>query len=227
MQLVPLDLVGDQRRDEVVDVRGGRDQDGQRVTVLVPAAPTGRRFHRLPAEDVGSKDGFEPLRALAHDHRAAAADGRFGRTDGCTSLTLRGATVLSDSEPAPIVVAQNWDWLAATRDTVVVVEADCDDRPAYVTFVEAGLLAKAGFNAAGLAVATNFLLSTDDVRGVGVPYHVLLSVLLSCRNLAQAYLALQRLPRVSSANLMLAHRDGGAVDIEAAVVVAAGVVELV
>src|SRR5439155_2303373 len=29
---------------------------------------------------------------------AAAADGRFGRTDGCTSLTLRGATVLSDSE---------------------------------------------------------------------------------------------------------------------------------
>ena len=75
MQLVPLDLVGDKGGHEVVDVGVRRDQDGQgRAAVLVPAAPAGGRFKRLPREDVRAEHRLEALRALAHDHVTAAAD---------------------------------------------------------------------------------------------------------------------------------------------------------
>ena len=48
------------------------------------------------------------------------------------------------------------------HDTVVVLRAEPDDGPAFVTVVEAGLLAKFGVNSAGLAVMTNALSCTDD-----------------------------------------------------------------
>ena len=77
MQLVPLDLEGDDCGHEVVDVRFGRDQHGQRVlAVVVPALSPGGCLYRLPAQDLGAKHGPESLRALTHDDAAAARDGR-------------------------------------------------------------------------------------------------------------------------------------------------------
>src|SRR5450631_586181 len=77
VQLVPLDLIRDERGDQVVDVRSRGDEHRQRVlAVVVPAAPASRRLDRLPREDVSVKDGPKALWALAHDHVAAAADRR-------------------------------------------------------------------------------------------------------------------------------------------------------
>ena len=51
-QLVPLDLEGDERRDQVVHVRGARDQDRVRaVAGVVPAPPPRRRVDLLPLRD--------------------------------------------------------------------------------------------------------------------------------------------------------------------------------
>lgn len=113
------------------------------------------------------------------------------------------------------ILAQNWDWLTSTTETLVVLEAEQDEGPAFVTVVEAGLLAKAGFNSCGVAVATNALISADDVGEVGVPYHVCLRGLLDAENLPAALATLQRRSRASSANYMLAGRAGLAVDVEA------------
>jgi hypothetical protein len=75
MELVPLDLVRDESRDEIVDVRRGRDENGERVlAIVVPAAPPGGRFDRLPGMDVGVEHGPKALRALTHDDMPAAAD---------------------------------------------------------------------------------------------------------------------------------------------------------
>jgi isopenicillin-N N-acyltransferase like protein len=114
------------------------------------------------------------------------------------------------------LVGQNWDWLPHSFETVVVLEVEQDDAPAFVTVVEAGLLAKTGLNAAGLAVATNALVTEDDLGRPGVPYHVLLRALLDCESLHDALAVLQRQPRSSSANYLLASSDGMAVDVEAA-----------
>jgi isopenicillin-N N-acyltransferase-like protein len=114
------------------------------------------------------------------------------------------------------LAGQNWDWLPHAFDTVVVLESRPDDGPPFVTVVEAGLLAKAGVNGHGLAVMTNALCSEYDRGEPGVPYHVLLRALFACPDLATALAVLQAPSRSSSANYLLAHRDGQAVNVEAA-----------
>jgi isopenicillin-N N-acyltransferase-like protein len=114
------------------------------------------------------------------------------------------------------LIGQNWDWLLHSADTVVVLEATQSDRPDYVTVVEAGLLAKTGMNSSGIGLVTNALVSTHDHGEPGVPYHVALRAILDAETISDAYAALQRASRSSSANYMIAHRDGLAVNIEGA-----------
>jgi isopenicillin-N N-acyltransferase-like protein len=114
------------------------------------------------------------------------------------------------------LVGQNWDWLVHAFDTTVVLEARQDDGPDYVTVVEAGLLAKTGMNSAGVALATNALVCDADLGEPGVPYHVLLRSILDAELVSDAVGALQRGTRASSANFLVAHEDGVALDIEVA-----------
>jgi isopenicillin-N N-acyltransferase like protein len=114
------------------------------------------------------------------------------------------------------LVGQNWDWLLHARDTVVVLEAQQDDAPNYVTVVEAGLLAKTGMNSSGIGLVTNALVSDADVGAPGIPYHLALRAILDAESISDAYAALQAGYRSSSANYLIAHADGLAVDIESA-----------
>jgi isopenicillin-N N-acyltransferase-like protein len=58
---------------------------------------------------------------------------------------------------------------------------------------------------------------TEDDRGEpAVPYHVLLRAFMDAETISDALAIAQRAPRSSSANYLLAHRDGIAVDLEAA-----------
>jgi isopenicillin-N N-acyltransferase-like protein len=116
----------------------------------------------------------------------------------------------------PTIIGQNWDWLLHSAETVVVLEARQDDGPDFVTVVEAGLLAKTGMNAAGLGLVTNALVTDADVGEPGLPYHVLLRAVLDCATVTEALRVLQAAPRSSSANYLIAHASGAALDIEAA-----------
>jgi isopenicillin-N N-acyltransferase like protein len=115
----------------------------------------------------------------------------------------------------PTLLGQNWDWLPHTAETVVVLEVRQDDAPDFVTVVEAGLLAKTGMNSAGLGLVTNALVTADDRGEPGLPYHVLLRAIMDCPTVSDAISALQAGFRSSSANYLLAHRDGIALDVEA------------
>lgn len=149
-------------------------------------------------------------REAAAGRHGAEGGSPAGRPGECTSV----AALPSVTDSGHTLLAQNWDWLPHTRDTVVVLEAEQEEGPAYVTIVEAGLLAKTGFNAHGVAVATNALVCDADAGEVGVPYHVCLRALLDAEHLPAALAALQRAPRSSSANYMLAQVGGMAVDVE-------------
>ena len=128
----------------------------------------------------------------------------------CTSF----AVLPEASENSHTIVGQNWDWLPFAAETVVYVEAHRSDGPNYVTIVEAGLLAKMGFNDAGLGVCTNTLVSSRDVGQPGVPYHVLLRTLLDAPTMTDATRCLMTAERALSANYLLAHSDGLAVNVE-------------
>jgi isopenicillin-N N-acyltransferase-like protein len=130
----------------------------------------------------------------------------------CTSFGL----VPPAGSGEPVVLGQNWDWLPHTFETVVVLEARQDDGPNYVTVVEAGLLAKIGMNANGLGLVTNALASDSDRGEPGVPYHVFLRAILDCATVTEAIGLLQQNVRSSSANYLVGHRSGGALDVEAA-----------
>ncbi len=116
----------------------------------------------------------------------------------------------------PTLIGQTWDWLVHAAETTVVLAARQDDGPDYVTVVEAGLLAKAGMNSAGVALATNALVSAADRGAPGVPYHVMLRSILDAETVSDGLAALGRGARASSANYLLADADGVALDVEAA-----------
>jgi isopenicillin-N N-acyltransferase like protein len=143
--------------------------------------------------------------------RAAEAHGNGRRQGECSAF----AVLPTASRDGHTLIGQNWDWLLHCFDTVVVRESEQEDGPNFVSVVEAGLLAKTGMNSSGLGVATNALVVDDDRGEPGIPYHVLLRAFMDCETISDAYAAAQKGFRSSSANYLLAHRDGIAVDLEA------------
>ena len=126
------------------------------------------------------------------------------------------AVAPAPGQSRPVLIGQNWDWLLHAAQTLVILEVKNDAGPDFVTVVEAGLLAKTGLNAAGLGLVTNALVTEADTGLPGLPYHVLLRALLDCATVTEALQVLQAGTRSSSANYLVAHRSGTALDIEAA-----------
>jgi isopenicillin-N N-acyltransferase-like protein len=128
----------------------------------------------------------------------------------CTSF----AVLPEASANRHTLLGQNWDWLPFALDTAVVLEVHRDDFPSYITIAEAGHFAKVGFNAAGLGMCTNTLVSTRDMGVIGVPYHSVLRALMDATTLSSAVRTVYAMPRALSANYLLAHAQGQAVNIE-------------
>jgi isopenicillin-N N-acyltransferase-like protein len=146
--------------------------------------------------------------------RQAPLAARVGRPPAeCSAFALVPAPGAAQQAT---LLGQNWDWLLHSSQTLIVLEARPDDGPAFVTVVEAGLLAKAGLNAAGLGLVTNALVTDEDTGAPGLPYHVLLRAILDCATVTEALEVLQVGMRSSSANYLIAHSSGAALDVEAA-----------
>jgi isopenicillin-N N-acyltransferase-like protein len=165
-------------------------------------------------EGIAEGAGVEPADILAINVRTEVMFSAVARQAAveCTSLAaLPEATV-----DGHVLIGQNWDWKPHTVDTVIVLEVERDDGPDFITIVEAGLLAKTGMNEAGIGLVTNALISDADHGDPALPYHIILRAILDAENLPDALDAVTRHPRSSAANYLIAHRDGMAVDIEAA-----------
>lgn len=134
------------------------------------------------------------------------------RIHECSSFALAPAATAGECA----LMGQNWDWLVGCSGFVVVLEAVQQGGASFVTVVEAGLLAKAGLNSHGLGVATNALVSDADSGVAAVPYHVMLRALLDADSIESALALLRGSQRSSSANYLIGHAAGGALDVEAA-----------
>lgn len=165
------------------------------------AAGAGLDYHDVLAINVRTEVMF-----AAKARQAATAAGR----GECSAF----AVAPPPGHSGAVLVGQNWDWLPHTADTVVVLEVLQDDAPDFVTVVEAGLLAKTGMNSSGLGLATNALVTADDLGEPGLPYHLLLRAIMDCETVSDAIAVLHAGFRSSSANYLLAHRDGVVVDVE-------------
>ena len=128
----------------------------------------------------------------------------------CTSF----AVTPQASANGHTLLGQNWDWVPFARDLCVLLDMKRDDGPDYVTIVEAGMLAKVGVNAAGLGLCTNTLVSHADAGRAGVPYHVMLRVLLDATSVQDASRLLHSAERALSANYLVADKRGNAANFE-------------
>lgn len=131
-------------------------------------------------------------------------------TPGCTALALRETVRGKDR----IALGQNWDWNRALRKNSVILRLRPKDGPRIVTFTEAGMVGKIGFNDARLGVCLNFLSHrTESVEAEhGVPVHCLLRAVMGCESVEAAVALVTGVPRCASANFLIAQAgDDGAV----------------
>jgi len=163
-------------------------------------------------EGMATGSGHPAHRLAALNARTEMLYGTGYRDEGCTSLsvlprwTADGHTLL----------AQNWDW-HPEQAAVTFLLATRDERGfSVLSLTEAGMLAKSGFNSAGLGVCANLLVSDLDRGGVGVPYHYLLRGALQAPTMSRAHRRLLPVERISSGNVLLADAGGESVDLELA-----------
>ena len=84
--------------------------------------------------------------------------------DGCTAVLV----MPERSADSRLLHAQNWDWRAECAETAIVLRVEREDGPDFLTFVEAGGLARSGLNAAGISITANYLESDRDYQAPGV-----------------------------------------------------------
>ncbi len=123
-------------------------------------------------------------------------------TPGCTAMTLQQRVAGRNL----LALGQNWDWDPALRKNSVILRLQPDGGPRVVTFAEAGMVGKIGYNSRRLGVCLNFLRhpSDDPEREPGVPVHCLLRAVMGCCSLAEARQLVAQAPRCASANFLLA-----------------------
>jgi isopenicillin-N N-acyltransferase-like protein len=136
----------------------------------------------------------------------------FIEPDGCTGvIALPEATAQNR-----LLHAQNWDWKAECADTAVVVKIHRDDGPDILTFTEAGGLARAGFNAAGISITGNYLETERDYKQLGIPLALIRRKVLEQQHLAMSMQAVHSTAKSASNNMMIGHAGGIAIDFECA-----------
>ncbi|WP_303981800.1 C45 family peptidase [Dongia mobilis] len=132
--------------------------------------------------------------------------------DGCT-----GAIILQErSSTGRVIHGMNWDWRAECAETAIVLRVSRDDGPNFMTFVEAGALARCGMNEAGIAITANYLESERDYRQSGIPLVLIRRKVLEQRHFAMAVRAVAATPKACSNNMMLSTAEGFGIDFECA-----------
>lgn len=132
--------------------------------------------------------------------------------DGCT-----GAIILPErSANGALLHGQNWDWKAECAETAIVLRVRRDDGPDFLTFVEAGGLARCGMNEAGICITANYLESERDFTQPGVPLALIRRKVLEQEHLAFAIKAVATTPKACSNNMMLSTVKGFGIDYECA-----------
>ncbi|MCO6187877.1 C45 family peptidase [Rhizobium sp. L1K21] len=126
--------------------------------------------------------------------------------DGCTA-----AVVLPEmTQDGRLLHVQNWDWLPDCAESTVVLKIRGNGGPDVLTFVEAGGLARAGFNSEGVAITGNNLVCAQDGKApFGVPLSVIRRRVLEAGGYSRALTELHRLPRTVSNNMTVSCAQSG------------------
>jgi isopenicillin-N N-acyltransferase-like protein len=156
--------------------------------------------------------GLDFRDVLAVNVRTEVMYGVSAAVAECTACGTDG----SSTRNGHVLVAQNWDWRPVTRDACILLEVEQAPKPSFLTFLEAGLVGKMGFNSAGIGLMTNLLITDLDRGDPAVPFHVILRGILNAASFDEAVDAVVGPRRAASANYLIADAGGRLVDLETA-----------
>lgn len=144
------------------------------------------------------------------ERSAARAPAALAHAEECTSAVAMPEV----TQDGNLIHAQNWDWQPQCAEHTVALRIRDSDIPDSMNFVEAGQLARHGFNAEGVAITANGLHSAGDYARTGVPNPFIRRRILASDSLAKAIGAVYNSARSFSHNLGLSHAAGEAFDFE-------------
>ena len=113
------------------------------------------------------------------------------------------------------LLAQNWDYLAEVSDRCIILEIRQKDKPNIVMHTEAGIIGQKGLNSAGIGIVVNALMTDKDRFEPAVPFWLMCRKVLNSESFGSALSAILNCKRAVSGNIIVAHADGVAVDVEA------------
>jgi isopenicillin-N N-acyltransferase-like protein len=143
--------------------------------------------------------GIDPLWIFAVNARSEIV--QFGQNE-CTAAFF----------PKTGLLGQTWDWFAAAKDLIAVVQIELPGNHNIVMMTEPGIIGKIGLNSAGLGVCLNYLTDPENRRGL--PIHILMRAILDSASLADAKQRIAAAGTGRSGNLLIGDADGGALSIE-------------
>lgn len=104
-----------------------------------------------------------------------------------------------------MIHAHNWDWDPNAKDSTIIlrVRGEGDDAVTLVTLVEAGGLARHGFNSAGIALTGNYISCDRDYTQTGVPLSSIRRAALEQQHVALSMQLLAATPKACSSNMIV------------------------
>ena len=129
---------------------------------------------------------------------------------GCTSA----AALPQVTQNGHTLLGQNWDYKTRFQGLSVVLEVEQETKPNIVCHTEAGVIAHKGMNSAGVGVCLNALVSNRDTLEPTTPFLIVARGVLNADSFSQALKAVLNARVAVSFNLLIAQRDGEAIDFE-------------
>ena len=121
----------------------------------------------------------------------------FAAPDGCSCIGALSA----QTKDGHVYLAQNWDWLRAVDNSVVIVKIEQPGYPRVIMCAEAGIIGGKGLNESGIGVCLNAL---SVGRGKpGVPLHVIYRKILCQTSISNALGAVASAQRAGSGNFVI------------------------
>ncbi|MCA0921416.1 C45 family autoproteolytic acyltransferase/hydolase [Pseudooceanicola nanhaiensis] len=168
-----------------------------------------------PAEVLLINGRSEVLNAGTIDtkEREITAEDREALDDGCTAGVVLGERTAD----GVLIHAQNWDWRPECAAFTVVLVVRREDGPDVMTFVEAGGLARAGMNSAGVAITGNNLsIEGESWEKPGIPLSIIRRLALEAEGFSDSLGAVAQSPRSIANNmtLSLSEAEGEIINLE-------------
>ena len=129
---------------------------------------------------------------------------------GCTSM----AALPQVTKDGHTIMGQNWDFKPRFYETSIILEVKQETKPNLIVHTEAGTICHKGMNSAGVGVCFNALASNLDRFEPRTPFLVMIRGILNANSFDQALAAVLGTRATVSGNLLIAHRDGEAVNLE-------------